>query len=166
MILVITTVCLAFHFLWWSTNENKHMLFVQVRTFRHPRWIKGVFFTFGLIVFQPLFGAVLLNSLCCNTHTNQTPCISWISTVNWCQYASNVSYHKDSNHVDKSLPRNWAGTMYVPVCWRGSLHAGSTWIREPHASKKVGRQANCTLVCTCDSSSTMQSTGAWQDPAF
>ena len=41
---------------------------MQVLTFRHPRLIKGVFFTFGLIVFQPLLGAVLLHSLCCNTH--------------------------------------------------------------------------------------------------
>ena len=43
-------------------------LSVQVLTFWHPRLVKGVFFTFGLIVFQPLLGAVLLHSLSCNTH--------------------------------------------------------------------------------------------------
>ena len=39
-----------------------------VLTFRHPKLFKDVYFPFLLIVFQPLLGAVLLHSLCCNTH--------------------------------------------------------------------------------------------------
>ena len=34
---------------------------------RHPKLFKDFFFPFVLIVFQPLLGAVLLHSLCCNT---------------------------------------------------------------------------------------------------
>ena len=37
---------------------------------RHPRLFKDVFFAYVLIVFQPLLGAVLVHSLCCNTTTD------------------------------------------------------------------------------------------------
>ena len=46
---------------------------MQVLTFRHPKLIKDVSFTFGLIVFQPLLDAVLLHSLCCNTYRDNLP---------------------------------------------------------------------------------------------
>ena len=39
-------------------------------THGHPKLFKDVFFPFVLIVIQPLLGAVLLHSLCCNTHGN------------------------------------------------------------------------------------------------
>ena len=42
---------------------------MQVLIFRHPKLFKDVFFAVVLIVIQPLLGAVLLHSLCCNTHT-------------------------------------------------------------------------------------------------
>ena len=42
-------------------------LSVQVLIFRHPKLFKDAFFPFVLIVIQPLLGAVLLHSLCCNT---------------------------------------------------------------------------------------------------
>ena len=38
-------------------------------SFRHPKLFKDVFSPFVLIVIQPLLGAVLLHSLCCNTPT-------------------------------------------------------------------------------------------------
>ena len=82
-------------------------LSVQVLTFRHLKLFKDVFFPFVLIVIQPLLGAVLLHSLCCNTlrhrwcltaQTNQglhVHVIAWstfkVIAVFWCNALTMIS---------------------------------------------------------------------------
>ena len=52
------------------SNSIRVITTLQAQTLAHTRSVpfKDVFFPFVLIVFQPLLGAVLLLSLCCNTH--------------------------------------------------------------------------------------------------
>ena len=51
---------------------HTYILYVVTHTyiFRHPELFKDVFFAYVLIVIQPLLGAVLVHSLCCNAHTH------------------------------------------------------------------------------------------------
>ena len=51
---------------------------------------------FVLIVFQPLLGAILLHSLCCNTHTR-------ISPRDWEKMRNVVSYSTQSSHASSSI---------------------------------------------------------------
>ena len=47
------------------THTHSHTL--------NPRLFKDVFIAYVLIIFQPLLGAVLVHSVCCNTHTLYQP---------------------------------------------------------------------------------------------
>jgi hypothetical protein len=81
---------------WFSTwvrcvitaGEMIGMRYAHMHTCTHPKLFKDVFFAYVLIVIQPLLGAVLVHSLCCNTHTRiphiflTVPLLFWKSAGN------------------------------------------------------------------------------------
>ena len=63
--IVCWTSAVYMHWLVWAAIVS-----MQVLTYRHPKLSKAVVLLFRLIVFWPLWDAVLSHSQCCNTQTH------------------------------------------------------------------------------------------------
>ena len=115
---------------------------VQVLTFRHPKLFKDVFFPFVLIVFQPLLGAVLLHSLCCNAHTDMLEKMKLTHPgARPLAYTDNTFWQDTSSAVTAAFPAlcnlgltiglevrlNKCGvySIHIPICLTTAAHQNS-----------------------------------------
>ena len=116
---------------------------------RHPTLFKDVSFPFVLIVFQPLLGAVLLHSLCCNTHLASGGMFSRACSQAWCRSRSRVPL---STHMPRVVmrisPRRRAADItasaVIPVVEipRGSCRTTSTAATTIPSLARVFRSLN------------------------